>query len=83
MVYTSVMAGRLTGIGWRKLFLYHSMLNIPGPLTPRNFGKVQIDILLAAEVTAEESMGMARDQLRALRNIGDDCQHVYTVGTFD
>ena len=83
MVFTSVLAGRLMGVGWHKLFLYHSMLNIPGPATSRNFGRVQTDILLAAEDTAAESMLIARDQLRALQNVDTNCSHVTTVGTFD
>ena len=56
IVYSSVLAGRLMGIGWHQLFLYHSMLNIPGPVTSRNFRIVQGNILVAAEATAIECM---------------------------
>ena len=68
IVYSSVMAGRLIGIVWHKLFLYHSMLNIPGPITSRNFRIVQANNLLAAEATAIVSMSNARDQLRSVMN---------------
>ena len=83
LVFTSVLAGRIMGVGWHKLFVYHSMMNIPGPLTSRNFGIVQADILLAAELVADESMLMARDNHRALRGIDASEQYVTTVSTFD
>ena len=59
------------------------MLNIPGPVTSRNFGRVQIDIILAAEDAAEKSMRLARDELRVLQDVDDNCPYVTTVGTFD
>ena len=83
MVYCSVLAGRLMGVGWHKLFMYHSMLNIPGPVTSRNFGIVQANILVAAEATAVECMVNARDQLRSILNTDPSLNHVPTVGTFD
>ena len=82
LVYSSVLAGRLMGIGWKKLFLYHSMMNIPGPVSARNFAVVQANILVAAETTAIESMLNARDKLRSILNTPTS-YHVTTVGTFD
>ena len=39
MVYCSVLAVRLMGIGWHTLFLYHSMLIILGPVTNNYTGE--------------------------------------------
>ena len=83
MVFCSVLAGRLMGVGWQKLHLYHSILNIPGPASSRNFRIVQADILVAANATAIESMLNARDQIRSIMNIDATCEFVSTVGTFD
>ena len=83
MVYCSVLGGRLMGIGWQKLFLYHSMLNIPGPVTSRNFGVVQENITVASEATAIECMVNARDELRSIMHTDPTLDYVSTVGTFD
>ena len=36
LIYSSVLAARIMGVGWAKLHLYHCFLNIPGPITSRN-----------------------------------------------
>ena len=83
MVFSSVLAGRIMGVGWHKLFAYHSMMNIPGPLASRNFGIVQSELLLVAEFVAEESMLKARDNLRTLHGTDSSEDYVTTVGKFD
>ena len=82
-VYCSVLAGRLMGIGWHKLFLYHSMMSTPGPGSQSTFGIAQTNILVAAEATAVESMENARDELRTVLHTDPSSQHVTTIGTFD
>ena len=82
-MYSSVLAARIMGVGWAKLHLYHSFLNIPGPITSRNFGLVQADILVAARAVADKSMKLAVEELRVLHNTPSSSQFVTTVGTFD
>ena len=36
LIYASVLAGRIMGIGWAKLHLYHSFMNIPGAISKRD-----------------------------------------------
>ena len=83
LLYTSVLAGRLIGVGWSKLHLFLSFLNIPGPMTSRNFLLVQDNILIAAKPVAEESMDKARDELRAIRQLDPSTKYVTAVGTFN
>ena len=83
LIYSSVLAGRLMGIGWAKLHLYHSFLNLPGPISCSNFTLAQADLLVAAKVVAEQSMNIAVNQLRAIHNVVAGCQYVEVVGTFD
>ena len=83
LMYTSVLAGWLIGVGWSKLHMYLSCQNIPGPMTSRNFLIVQSNILVAAKHIANESMDRARDELRALRQLDSATRYVTAVGTFD
>ena len=59
LIYASVLAGRIMGIGWAKLHLYHSFMNIPGAISKRSFTLAQADILVLARIVADESMKMA------------------------
>ena len=83
LIYSSVLAGRIMGIGWAKLHLYHSFLNIPGPISKRSCSLAQADLLVAARVVADESMDMAVHQLRALHLVDSTSQYVELIGTFD
>ena len=83
LMYYSVLGARLMRVGWAKLHLYHAFLNIPGPISSRNFHLVQVDILTAAKVVPHESMLIAVDELRLLHNTPSTSKHVTAVGTFD
>ena len=83
LIYSSVLSARLMGVGWAKLHLYHAFLNIPGPVTSRNFGLAQADILVAARVVADESMKFAVEELRLLHKTPSSSQYVTAIGTFD
>ena len=83
LIYSFVLAGRIMGIGWAKIHLYHSFLNIPGPISCSTFICVQADILAAAKVVAEDSMASAVNQLRAIHSVDASCPLVEVVGTFD
>ena len=51
-VYASVLGGRLIGVGYDRLSLYHACLGIPSCPTASTFSKVEVDILAAAESIA-------------------------------
>ena len=82
-VYASVLAGRLIGVGWQRLSLYHSFLNIPGPMASKTFSIAQANLLIAAEEVARESMDLARDEMRLFLNTDPSTQYVSTVGSYD
>ena len=83
LVYSSVLGGRLMGIGHTKLSLYHSMLDIPSPCTPRNYTSVQNDLIIVAEMVAENSMKQAGEELRRLLDVDSTDPFVRTVVSFD
>ena len=83
LIYSSVLAGRIMGIGWAKIHLYNSFLNIPCPISCSTFICVQADILVAAKVVAEDSMASAVNQLRTIHSVDASCPLVEVVGTFD
>ena len=60
MVYSSILGGRLIGIGLEKLSLYHATLNIPSPPSRYIYSSAQRDILVGAEQVARESMDRTR-----------------------
>ena len=82
-MYTSLLAGRLIGVGWSKLHLFLSFFEYTRPMTSRNFLLLQAIILIAAKLVAEESMDKARDELRAIRQLDPSTKYVTAVGTFD
>ena len=83
LMYTSVLAGRLIGVGWSKLHLFLSFQNIPCPITSSNLLLVQTNILVAAKLFAEEIMDKERDELRAVRQLDPSTKYVTAVWTFD
>ena len=82
-VYASVLAGRLIGVGCKRLRLYHSLLNIPGPMSSRTFSIAQANALIAAEEVARESMDLAKEELRIILNTPSTSKYVATVGSYD
>ena len=83
LVYSTVLAGRLIGLGQSKLSVYHALFNMVSPLTPRNFARVQNDIVKVAEFIAIESMERARDELFAFHQTDPMNPYVETVASFD
>ena len=83
LIYASVLSGRLMGNGWTKVHLNHSFLNVPGPISKRNFTLAQADLLLVAKAVAEESMLMAVNHPRGIHSVDSASQYVEVIGTFD
>ena len=55
MVYSSILGGRLVGIGLDKLSLYHAALNIPSPSSRYIYSSAQRDIIVGVEQVAREN----------------------------
>ena len=83
MVYSTVLGGRIIGIGESKLNFYHAILNIPPPPSRRVFHHVQKDILIAAEFVATQSMITAKDQLIALLGTNPETNCVHAIASYD
>ena len=66
MVYSSILGGRLIGIGLKKLYLYHATLNIPSPPYCSIFKSAQRDILVGPKQVARENMDRARMELESI-----------------
>lgn len=60
MVYSSILGGRLIGIGINSIALYQASMNIQRPPNPTNFIQAQSSILRAPEYKAIESMTKAK-----------------------
>ena len=69
IVYSSVLGGRLIGCGYSKLILYHSILNIPPPMSSSIFVTSQSSVMIAAEAVANTCMDRARDELQELKGL--------------
>ena len=82
-VYSSVLAGRLMGLGLRRLGINNCLLNLPPPCSAPVFTAAQADVILVAEMIAEQSMDKARDELRTFHNTDPTKAYVETVVSFD
>ena len=63
-MYSSVLGGRLAGIGEPNLREYHAAMKIPPPPTGPSFQRIQKDLLIAAEYVANMSMMEAKIRAR-------------------
>ena len=83
MVYSSILGGRLVGIGLDKLSLYHAALNIPSPPSRYIFSSAQRNILVGAEQVARESMDRARMELESIYKLVSLNNRVHCVASYD
>ena len=83
LVSSTLLAGRLIGLGLSKLSLYHALLNMAPPLTHNVFLRVQSDVVKAAEFVAIQSMENARNDLIAIHQPEQSDANVSTVASFD
>ena len=83
LLYRSILAGRLIGIGFEKMELYHSILSIPLPCAQKTFTEAQNDIMIAAHFTAEMSMHNSVRELRMIQNVRDNEEYLKTIVSYD
>ena len=83
MVYSSILGGRLVGIGLEKLSLYHATLNILSPPYRNIFTSAQRDILVGAEQVARERMDRARMELESMYQLVSSNNRVHCVASYD
>ena len=83
MVYSSILGGRLIGICFEKLSLYHATLNIPSPPSRYIYLSAQRDILVGAEQVARESMDRAKLELESIYNLVSSNSRIHCVASYD
>ena len=74
---SSVLGGRLGGLGEANLRLYHAAMNIPPPPVGPYYQNIQRDLLLASEYVANNSMMKAKIGLESILGISllTNCVH--------
>ena len=83
MMISSVLGGRLIGLGESKLKLYHAALDILPPPARSGFADIQRELLLASEYVAKQGMDNARYGLEDLLGLNDDTKLVHAVVSYD
>ena len=83
LLYSSILAGRLIGIGFEKMELYQSALSIPLHCAKKTFTEAQNDIVIAAHFTAEVSMQNAVRELRMIQKVRDNQEYLKTIVSYD
>ena len=66
IMYSSVLGGRLVGMGEPNLRLYHGSMNLPPPPTGPSFQRIQKDLVIASEYVANNSMMRAKFGLETI-----------------
>lgn len=82
MVYSSILGGRLIGIGHNSLSHYHNSINIPLPPSGPTYVDSRYCHVLAAEEIAKLSMDTAKKVLCNLHEINES-ENVYIVTSYD
>ena len=79
-VFQSVLAGRLIGVGRKGLSIYHAMLGLAKPSI--DFNLIQVDLLVAVELVAKQSMDRAALELETLHG---RCENglIHDIASFD
>ena len=83
IMYSSVLGGRLVGMGEPNLRLYHASMNLPPPPNGASFQRIQKDLLIASEYVANISMMKAKIGLEAIFGINPLTNCVHGVVSFD
>ena len=82
-MYSSVLGGRLVGMGEPNLRLYHACMNLPPPPTGPSFQRIQKDLLIASEYVANNTMMQAKIGLESILGINPLTNSVHAVVSYD
>ena len=83
LIFSSVLGGRLVGLGWQSLKFYHATLGIPQPCASNIFNETLRSIAIAAEEIARCSMDRARDSLKTLLGIDSSVTQFKAMASYD
>lgn len=83
LVYSSILGGRMIGIGLKPLQFYHASLNIPQPPLASVFQDAQKSILIATEQLAIKSMEIARSDLAGFLGVSTSEKYINAVASYD
>ena len=83
IMYSSVLGGRLVGMGEANLSLYHACMNIPPPPKCYSFQRIQKDLLIASEYVANNSMMRAKIELENIFGTNPLTNSVHAVVSYD
>ena len=77
IMYSTVLGGRLAGIGQPNMLIYHAAMNIPPPPVGSTFQNIQKDLLLASKYVANISMMKAKIGLESILGMNrlTNCVH--------
>ena len=82
MVYNCILDGRLVGIGFNKLSLYHSALNIL-PHQVVKFLRVLSEIFLSEQSTLLYRVWIAEVDLESIYMVPSSNKHVHYIASYD
>ena len=80
--FSSVLGGRLVGLGWQSLKFYHAILGITQPCASNLFSETLHSLVIAAEVS-RCSMDRARDSLKTLLGIDSSVTQFKAMASYD
>ena len=81
--YSSVLAGRIIGLGIAKLKHFHGLMNIPPPPISGNSYSILKDLVIVANKVAEQSMDKAKEELALKFGIDGNTKCVHSPISFD
>ena len=82
LIHSSILGGRLIGVGHNRLELYHAALNIPSPASISIYVKAQSDLLIAVNFVAQQSMMEAVRELKTIMQIRSS-ENIRTMVSYD
>ena len=83
LIFSSILGGRLVGMGWQSLKLYHAALGIPQPCSSEIFNEALGSVALVAEELARCSMENARDTLKEFLKVDPCTSQFRALASYD
>ena len=83
MEVAAVLGSRVIGIGYESLRMYHAVLDVQAPPNAMIVEKIITDVLLAAEMVANQSMDNAKQALAKEYDVNSPQDYVEIIASFD